>query len=230
MLRCGIRNMLFFWVALYGLVNLIPGLVSDGESSCTWLHAGLLAGYTAAILFWICRSGRRKEAGLRIPRGLVEAPSFLLPLVVFPMYNLLTNHDLSVEIGFVLQMLCATLAEELFFRGFLLSALRKHGTVTAVGLTSLTFALLHCLNFAGNSESAYVWLQICCSFCVSLYYCCLVVRFGSILPCAVAHFLTNITAAESVGGRWTYIGLICSMLICVIFSLMLIKNVRKRRQ
>ena len=223
---CEMRNMLFFWVALYGLVNLIPGLISCGEN----VHAGLLAGYTAGILFWICRSGRREEAGLQIPRGLVEAPGFLLPLAVFPVCNLLTNNALTVGIGFALQMLCATLTEELFFRGFLLSALRKYGTVTAVGLTSFTFALLHCLNFAGNPESAYVWLQICCSFCVSLFYCCLVVRFGSILPCAVVHFLTNITAAESVGGRWAYTGLICSMIICVIFSLMLIKNVKKRRR
>ena len=222
--------MLFFWVALYGLVNLVPEVCCFPEESVVWFRAGLLAGYVLAFLFWICRSGRQKKAGLRAPRGLRETPVFLLPLMVFPACNLLTNHDLSVHADFALQMLCVAFVEELFFRGFLLSGLRECGAVKAIVLTSLAFALLHGVNFAGNPDNTYVWMQICCSFCVSIYYCCFTIRFGSIHPCVAAHFLTNVTAAESIDGGWAYAGLIGSMIVCILFSMILIVSMKKRRQ
>lgn len=222
--------MLFFWIALYGFVNLIPEVFCCREESVIWLRAGLLAGYALLLLFWICRCGRQREAGLQVPRGVMEAPAFLLPLAVFPVCNLLTNRDIFGGPDFMLQMLCVALIEELFFRGFLLFSLRKFGTIRAIVLTSIAFALLHGLNFQENPDDAYVWLQICSSFCVSMYYCCFVVRFGSILPCVAAHFLTNVTAAESIGGIWAYTSLTGSMIICIILSWILIKDTKKRRQ
>lgn len=216
--------MLFIWVALYGLVNLIPEVISVPEERSIWLHAGLLVGYVLAFLFWICRKGARKEAGLLIPHGLGKAPGFLLLLAVFPLYNLFAGDVRYPGICFMVQMLCAALTEELFFRGFLLSALRKMGVIRAVVLTSLAFALAHGANFLESSDHVYVWLQVISSFFMSVSYCVVVMRFGSILPCVAAHFLTNITGTGSISGRSAYLGLFVSVAICAVWSLVLIMN------
>ena len=223
------RNMVFFWVALYGAVNLIPEWIIGLDSDSVCLRVGLLAGYVLAFLIWIGKNGRQQEAGLKHPQGLAEAPVFLLPLAAFPVCNLLTSGAPALNAALVLQMLCVAIVEELFFRGFLLDALRKYGTVAAVLLTSGAFGLAHGLNFGGDPKMGYVWLQICCSFCASLYYCCFVVRFGSVLPCAAAHFLTNISASGTIDSSWSHICLTGGMIISVYFSWILIMD-KKRRQ
>ena len=219
--------MLFLWIALYGLVNLVPETVSGNESLSEWLHAGLLTGYSIAFLCWIHGQKKRKEIGVQWPRMLPKEACFLLPLAVFPVYNLFLHQEISVSLAFVLQMLCVALTEELFFRGFLLSSLRKYGCLPAVLLTSTVFALLHGLNFLQYSDSIYVWMQIGSGFCVSLYYSCFVMRFGSILPCVAAHFLTNITAAGRIDDWCAYAGVAGSMIICFLFSRILIVSIKK---
>lgn len=222
--------MLFIWVALYGLVNLMPEFFCFPEESSIWLRTALLAVYVWLFLLWIVRTERRKEAGLLMPSGLGEAPIILLPLAVFPVCNLLMNEGLSVNVGFVVQMLCAAWVEELFFRGFLLSFLQKCGTVKAILLTSAAFALLHGMNLTENPDSTYVLLQICCSFCVSIYYCCVTVRFGSILPGVAAHFLTNITGTGSTSGKGAFWGPVCCSAVCAIWSLFLIMNIKNKNE
>lgn len=220
--------MLFAWVALYGLVHTIADHAAGSGLPASWLPGIALGGYDLLLSIWIFRTGRRSAAGLNPVRfsDWRELLS-LLPLVVFPVYNLLTMGDFAPEASFLLYMLCIAYTEEVFFRGFLLSYLRRMGTIPGILLTSLAFSLLHAVNFFPGGHGAYVWLQILSSFFVSFCCCAVTIRFGSLLPCAAAHFFTNITGAGSVSGGYALWGLWGCIMIYALWSLKLCLDIRR---
>lgn len=222
--------MLFVWVALYGLADMI----SDLLPGIGWLRGISLVVYDALFVFWILRTGRGKLAGLNPMKHPVKDGAVSLALLaVFPLYNSISAENFpAFGAEFLLCMLCAALTEELFFRGFLLSWLTRLGQVPGIVLTSLAFALLHCVNFLEAGGSGYVWLQILSSFFVSICYCAVTIRFGSILPCAAAHFLTNITGTGSVSGSWPHWGLWGCIAVYALWGWTMTRNIRqnKRRQ
>jgi len=198
--------MLFVWIALYGLVNILPDFM-DGTY---WFRGIWMAVYDSLFFLWIFAKEKQNIAGLNPMRCPMSGGAVhLLLLGIFPLYNCVTTQEVSfLGAGFLLQMVCVALTEEVFFRGFLLSWLRRLGTIPGILLTSLAFAVLHVLNFTENADSLYVLLQILSSFFVSVCFCAVTMEFGSILPCVVAHFLTNITGTGSFVGKWAIPGLL----------------------
>jgi len=226
-----VPDMVFAWVALYGAVNTVSGVLAATVPEAPWLRGCLLAVYDAMFVFWIFRTGRQEQAGLGpVKCAWKDAWPLLLPLAVFPVYNLLQAGECLMAPGFLLHMLCVTLTEELFFRGFLLSGLKRLGTGTGVILTSAAFALLHAVNLAGNGDAAYVCLQILSSFFVSLCYCAVTLRMGNALPCWAAHFLTNITGTGSVSGGRQLLGLLSCIAVYALWGGKWILDIRKKRR
>lgn len=70
--------------------------------------------------------------------------------------------------------------EELFFRGLVLSALEGHKTIVKAVSVGLLFALYHC-------SLAQFFYQFIYGFALSL----IAIKFKSIIPCIIAHFLNN---------------------------------------
>ena len=70
--------------------------------------------------------------------------------------------------------------EELFFRGILLKSLSNAGKVSAVLLTSLSFALYHC--------SA---VQFLYQFLFGIAFAVLAICSKSTIPCVITHFVNN---------------------------------------
>lgn len=213
--------MLFIWVALYGIVNMLPDFLGSSQ----WLLSVLMVVYDVAFVFWVIRTGRRKEAELMPVCGLKSAHVPYTFLLLLPACNVIIACRIPIpDIAVWLHMLCVALTEEIYFRGFLLSRLRNLGIIRSVFLTSLIFALLHGMNFSGNEDSVYVLLQIFSSFSVSLCYCAVCLECGSIYPCVVAHFLTNITGTgflEDVRGK-------AGILVCaLVYAFWSWKHIRK---
>ena len=207
--------MVFLWVILYGLVYEAAG--AAGKAS--WLLPAAMAAYTAAFLLWTRKSGNAQQIGLAKSTGISPA---MLPLLVLPLGNLLANGFSfpGWEAAFVL--ICGSITEELFFRGFLFSYLLRRGPICAVLGSSLLFALMHFANLGSGAEVLDTLMQVLCAFWVGVCYCLAILRWKSLLPCIVAHSLTNLTAAESSP---VFLPLIC-ILICVCYSLWL-KNQMK---
>ena len=220
--------MLFVWIALYGVANLVPNLLQGG----LWLWGISAAAFDCVFLVWIIRTGRRKAAGLVPVDPSAETVVKYLPvLAVFPLYNMICAWQLPrLNGGFWLHMFCVALTEEVVFRGFLLNRLRAPGTVRGILLTSLAFALLHGLNVADAGADLYLLLQILSSFAVSLCYCVVTLECGSIYPCIVAHFLTNITAAGSVEGFREMAGLLVCAAVSALWSLWRIRENRQNKR
>ena len=81
----------------------------------------------------------------------------------------------------------APIAEELFFRGFCFTALRRSlGTFPAAALTGIIFGAIH---LGGTDIEFIVPLMV-----FGLFLCLLYVWTGSLLPCIVLHALNNALA------------------------------------
>ncbi len=92
----------------------------------------------------------------------------------------------------------APVAEELFFRGFVFTALRTwRGTWVAAGLTGLVFGAIH----AGSAPDV-LDLPILAVFGTVL--CLLYARTRSLYPCMVLHALNNCSAFAGTRHGWTW--------------------------
>lgn len=192
--------MVSLWVATYGLTYVLSSWLFGSESP--WSVPLAMAGYTTSLLLWLFRTGRFRALGLR-PLRQMRLGVYPL-LLLLPVCNLLTAGGFFMEPPSILLMLSVCAAEEIFFRGFLLRRLIRHGILPAVLISSGVFALFHLVNLLGGRSPAYICMQVLCAFTVGVFYGAVAIRSESLIPCFVAHFLTNITAVPVTGvdGPW----------------------------
>lgn len=91
----------------------------------------------------------------------------------------------------------APIAEELFFRGFLFTSLRRWGLWPAAIVTGLVFGAIH----AGSAPDA-LYLPILAIFGVVL--CLLYAKTGSLYACIVLHAINNCIAFAGTRKDWTW--------------------------
>jgi membrane protease YdiL (CAAX protease family) len=104
------------------------------------------------------------------------------------------DSDLALAAVALLVCVAAPIAEELFFRGFCFTALRRWiGVIPGAIATGVIFGLIH----AGSADA--VFLVPLAFFGVAL--CFLYHRSGSLLPCMVLHALNN-SLALGVSQGW----------------------------
>lgn len=175
------------------------------------------AACTAGLIAWYVRlrKGRLSDLGLvafkwrqlRTAIGgiivylvvYISAASVLQALV--PAFNLEQKQDIgftapngSLQLAaiFVALVIIPPLIEELVFRGFIFSGLRRRfGIVITSVLTSLLFAVGH-LQF-GNGAPL-LWSAATDTFILSMVMCYVRERTGSIVPTIIMHMLKNALA------------------------------------
>ena len=141
----------------------------------------------------------------------------LLSILLFPLVNIglrLFGSNV-VEVGCNLEFwvkqiaicLLVAIAEELFFRGFILLELVFNYNwlpVRASVLVSLVFGILHLLNVNSYATWGYATVQSICAVAVSFNLCAIFIKTKSVLWCVIIHSLINITSmgkgANSIDG------------------------------
>lgn len=204
--------MVFLWVALYGAVHMAF------QRFCSGLTGAAMLLYTALLMLWLWRV--RGLGWLKLP-GLEESKScgFFLPLLTLPVYHLLTGGTPGA--GWLL-MVSVSVAEELFFRGWLLKILGRRRPLTGILLSALAFGLFHGVNLLRGAELGYTLMQMLCGIAVGVCFAAVAVRTGSLLIGILVHFLINITAPGS-SGAWLW----CCVLSYGIYGLALCINISK---
>ena len=152
---------------------------------------------------------------------LIWAPVLLLPLAnLIPAIVSGVNYDFSQSLVWVF----GAVAEELFYRFFLLRKLLLERSELKPGLAvlliSLLFAGMHLFNLRSGMPVSLVLLQAFCAFCFSLWAGAVVWRTRSVMIPLLAHVLMNLTAFESSD---LYISFAASLLTLVI-GILLIKK------
>ena len=152
---------------------------------------------------------------------LIWAPVLLLPLAnLIPAIVSGVNYDFSQSLVWVF----GAVAEELFYRFFLLRKLLLERSELKPGLAvlliSLLFAGMHLFNLRSGMPVSLVLLQAFCAFCFSIWAGAVVWRTRSVMIPLLAHVLMNLTA---FGGSGLYIPLTAS-LVTLVIGILLIKN------
>jgi uncharacterized protein len=179
-----------------------------------WLIARLTAGQPTPIQFGL----RRVKPATAVRWLFVTWVTFIAFSAVWAAaLGIEENDDLPQELGaddsstalfFVAVLVCvaAPIAEELFFRGFCFTALRRWiGVAGGAIATGVIFGAIH----AGSAELVFlVPLGVFGTLLCLLYH-----RTGSLLPCMVLHALNN-ALALGVSQSWQALEVIALMLGC----------------
>lgn len=180
--------------------------VSDSDAATIGftvvLDIGLVA-FTVAMVRWRGRRPSPATFGLRVPAWgpaigwtlAAYATFIVVALVVGLAFGEAEEQDIVLElknedsvavlVGFgVMVCLLAPLAEEFFFRGFLLRVLReKANTAIAVGVTGICFGLVHLPT--GD------WIGTILLSVFGMVLCGLFLLTSSLIPCIMLHAFHN---------------------------------------
>lgn len=120
-------------------------------------------------------------------------PLALLSTVNF--WNGIEAQAAPVEMGlYMLSMVLVGFLEEVIFRGLLFQAMRPGGETTAIVVSSLTFGVGHIVNLLLGAPLLETLLQLVYASAIGFCFTAVFIRSGSILPCILAHAVTNATS------------------------------------
>ena len=194
---------------LYLSIGIICSRLSDNVTVATISYAM----YAVVLLIYYQR-GREKSKEDTSPKQLV----FAIPLLVFTIANL-TGITFGGYANLALLTICAAI-EELLFRGFLYQAMSKHSGIFYTIASSLIFCIYH---GAGDASV----MELVCSFSFSLALSSYMYKYKSILPCIIAHAMTNLTSHSAPHSSL----LLSCCAVCIIYSAVILKaNSRKQRE
>jgi len=206
-----------------------PGVVIAG----TYLQDLALIASAFLLARWVDPPARARQFGMRLtPPGSALGWLVLtwLGFIVFSFVwsvalDIQESDDLPQELGAdsstlalvavaVLVCVMAPIAEEVFFRGFVFTSLRrKLGIPVAAIITGAIFGGIH---LGGTDIEFIVPLAV-----FGALLCLLYVWTDSLLPCIVLHALNNALAlgvAED-WGAWTPVAMLAAAAICLSISL-----------
>ena len=128
------------------------------------------------------------------------------PVLLLPLSNLLSSRFVpSAEFNLPQTLVwgIGAIAEELFYRFFLLQKLLLERTKLrprlSIVLISLLFAGMHLFNLRSGLAGSLVLVQAVCAFCFSVWAGAVVWRTRSVMIPLLAHILMNLTAFEGSG-------------------------------
>ena len=183
----------FVWIVLYMLAFTLKTLPIPG-----WIAPFAMALYGVFLVLWCVRHEHTYGFSFRRPHPISRKSFLHLPVILtLPLWQILRSGIPQLPPDEILILLSAVLAEEVFFRGFLLQYLRRKTFKHPVILSACLFALLHGVNLFSGYNGGYVLLQILLACICGIYWGLLSIRFHSLLPCILAHGLLNLTGAAA---------------------------------
>lgn len=192
------KNLLGFsliWIGVYVVGFSLADGISQSlgtEKLVTLPFALLAAGILVAFLL---RNGLSAQLGLCRCKLTGRQSFYYLPLVLMASVNLWggVKGNLSpVEtVLSILTMLLVGFLEELIFRGFLFTALRKDNLKVAVIVSSVTFGVGHIVNLLNGAPVGETLLQIVYATAAGFLFTVIFLRGGSLWPCILAHSAVN---------------------------------------
>ncbi|MFT8744552.1 MAG: CPBP family intramembrane glutamic endopeptidase, partial [Lentilactobacillus hilgardii] len=158
------------------------------------------------IIAWILNSFYIKQAVFYRPSGSLKSLTFISSPVLILLLAITLSITFFYQISFksliaLWPILIGTtfigISEEYLFRGLIFPQILKAiGTWThkdlysAIGISSLLFALIHVLNLTGQDLTATV-IQMVNAFSIGCLFCAIYIRSGSLLLPIVFHSLWN---------------------------------------
>ena len=144
--------------------------------------------------------------------GLVKVKNYkdylyFIPLVLIVSVNLWTginiNNTTTEIICHILNMINIGFIEEIIFRGFLFKMMEKDNVKSAIIVSSITFGIGHIVNLLNGSDLIPTLMQISYAIAVGYLFVIIFYKSKSLLPCIIAHSLTNALSIFNVDNNIT---------------------------
>ena len=187
------------WIVLY---TVSMGTLRNLGDDSPWMLLGLIV--ISAAMYWFVRKyGLTEKYGLAGWAKNSRAMLWFLPLWLIASCNLWggvsVRYPLPGQFFAVVSMALVGFAEELIFRGFLFKAMLKNGNVrTAVIVSSVTFGLGHILNLFTGHDLIPTLIQVVFAVAFGFAVTMAFYKSGSLLPCILAHSLTDVFSTFAV--------------------------------
>lgn len=210
----------------------LSGVFSLKELPMFW-NMAIFFAIAIAVGVWIIknRGFSKEELGIRAP-ALTELKNLLwfAPLILIEVPMIINGLREDIRFSLVLALLVFTIsvaiAEELYFRGIILSILRRKGTSFGIMLSAILFGVAHLGNLLGGKSLSITGSQVFFALLFGLVAAEIVVRTKSLLFPVIWHIAHNFLSYA--GAPWTPSGetrlLIYQCAVLVVYSLYLWKN------
>ena len=229
------KNLLAFsllWIGVYVVgFSLADGISKSlgTEKILTFPVSLFMTGILVAFLrkndlsiqYGLCRCGLNSRQSL-----------CYLPLVLMVSVNLWGgvqwNLSLPETVLSMFTMVLVGFLEELIFRGFLFTALRKDNLKTAVIVSSITFGVGHIINLLNGAVVAQTLLQIVYATAAGFLFTVIFLRGGSLWPCIVTHSAVNglsvIAGSQSTGLQIA--SAVCLTVVSLVYGIWILKETK----
>ncbi|MGN0604598.1 MAG: lysostaphin resistance A-like protein [Oscillospiraceae bacterium] len=185
----------------------------------------------ALIFIFLKKNDLFKKHGLTAVMGGCKKYLFFLPLVLITSVNVwngvMLNYSVSETVLYIISMLFIGFIEEMLFRGFLFTALRRTNIKTAVVVSSLTFGIGHIVNLLNGAPILETLLQMCYATAIGFLFTIIFYRSGSIIPCIITHSVLNALSATAVEASETFditIAIIVTV-VSVVYAIWILKTI-----
>lgn len=171
---------------------------------------------------------------VRMEKGAAKRLLYFAPLLVIAFSHFTAGFDMSEGIKFAMANVIFTLsigmAEEIYFRGIICNIWLDEGSVKAMLVSAILFALCHLLNMAGGASVTATILQICFAFIYGLVFALIFTAGKSIVPCVLLHSLHDFCSFISADGSLNFNILLGSIqVVILIFYLIYLVNTVVRK-
>lgn len=169
--------------------------------------------------------------------GLVKVKNYkdylyFIPLVLIVSVNLWTginiNNTTTEIICHILNMINIGFIEEIIFRGFLFKMMEKDNVKSAIIVSSITFGIGHIVNLLNGSDLIPTLMQISYAIAVGYLFVIIFYKSKSLLPCIVAHSLTNALSIFNVDNNITmYLAPLFLIVTSITYAMYINKKVKE---
>ena len=188
--------MYYIWILLYEIIFMISEKIFVEMQVSHWITVLALLGYLCILYGWLKKTQQRQNVGLVRPRKIpLRECGYGLPLLGLPVFHVMMAQPITLEISYMMMLLCVAIIEEVFFRGFLYDRLARWNFKGYILLSALLFGAFHVVNLWEGYPLYYVIMQTWCAFTAGLCYAGLTVKTQSIVPAMIAHTLTNLSGS-----------------------------------
>lgn len=193
------------WIAIYVVLLSVADGVSSALSIEKVVTAPLCLALTIYLFVWLKKHDLLCTYGVCAPKCEAKRYLFYLPLLIILSVNFWGGVGTSLNIVeivlYIISMLCVGFLEEIIFRGFLFTAMKKDNLKAAVIVSSITFGIGHIVNLLSGAEFLPTLLQIIYAAAAGFLFTIMFYKSGSLLFPILVHSLLNATSAFCIQGN-----------------------------
>lgn len=183
------------------------------------------------LMLWLFKSGLLKTYGLC--KSEISAARFLYYIPLFVLISIhfwggfVRQNDMLFVVSHFMTALCVGFLEELIFRGFLFTAMRRDSLKWAVIVSSVTFGMGHIVNLINGSGMSVGMnlLQIVYAIAAGFLFTLIFIKSKSLIVCMITHGLFN--ALSIFGSEDTVFSGVALCIVSLVYSCWLIYDSKK---